>query len=281
MALGGLLFGYDTAVVNGAEKSLVLFYIQQITDPAHYQYAISMITQYRTLMVICLFIIFLIIYGQIIRLVGAKKGGIYCLIIIGLLIYWSVRFAGKAVPTDAASLQDTADVIKGFLIASVLIGCVIGGASADFISKYLGRKNGLLIAAVALFISAIGAWKPEVFNIFGTEDAYSFLIYRIIGGIGVGIASMISPMYIAKIAPANIRRKLVSFNQFAIIFGMLLIYFVNYFIAQQGDDQWLLTEGWRWVFFSGVIPAGIFFILLFFVPETPHYLVMKEYDEKP
>ncbi|MDQ2720903.1 MAG: D-xylose transporter XylE [Bacteroidota bacterium] len=279
-ALGGLLFGYDTAVVNGAEKSLVAFYIQAITDPSHYQYAVSMISQYRTLMVIVLFIIFLIICGQIIRLIGVKKGGIYCLIIIGALIFWAARFAGKPVPADAASLQNTADVIKGFLIASALIGCVIGGASAGFISKSLGRKNGLIIAAVAFFISAIGAWKPEAFNIFGTEDAYAFVIYRIIGGIGVGIASMISPMYIAEIAPANIRGKLVSFNQFAIIFGMLLIYFVNYFIAQQGNEQWLLTEGWRWMFFSGVIPAGIFFILLFFVPETPRYLVMKGQDEK-
>ncbi|HUZ59795.1 MAG TPA: D-xylose transporter XylE [Hanamia sp.] len=279
-ALGGLLFGYDTAVVNGAEKSLVAFYIQAITDPAHYQYAIAMISQYRILMTVCLFIIFLIICGQIIRLVGAKKGGISCLIIIAILIYWSVGFIGKAIPSDTASLQDAADVIKGFLIASALIGCVIGGASAGFVSKYLGRKNGLFIAAVAFFVSAIGAWKPEAFNVFGTENAYSFVIFRIIGGIGVGIASMISPMYIAEIAPANIRGKLVSFNQFAIIFGMLLIYFVNYFIAQQGNEQWLLTEGWRWMFFSGVIPAGIFFILLFFVPETPRYLVMKGNDEK-
>lgn len=279
-ALGGLLFGYDTAVVNGAEKSLVAFYIQAITDPLHYQYAVAMITQYRALMVIVLFIIFLIICGQIIRLVGMKKAWIACLVIIAALVYWAEGFAAKAIPTDAISLQDTADVIKGFLISSALIGCVIGGASAGFVSKSLGRKNGLLIAAVAFFISAIGAWKPEAFNIFGTEDAYSFVIFRIIGGIGVGIASMISPMYIAEIAPANVRGKLVSFNQFAIIFGMLLIYFVNYFIAQQGNEQWLLNEGWRWMFFSGVIPAGIFFILLFFVPETPRYLVMKGKEEK-
>ncbi len=279
-ALGGLLFGYDTAVVNGAEKSLVAFYIQEITDPVHYPYAIAMISQYRLLMTVCLFIIFLIICGQIIRLVGVKKGGISCLIIIAILIYWSVGFMGNAIPSDVASLQDAADVIKGFLIASALIGCVIGGASAGFISKSLGRKNGLMMAAIAFLLSAIGAWRPEVFNIFGVEDAYCFVIFRILGGIGVGIASMISPMYIAEIAPASVRGKLVSFNQFAIIFGMLLIYFVNYFIARQGNEKWLLTEGWRWMFFSGAIPAGIFFILLFFVPETPRYLVMKGHHEK-
>jgi len=197
-----------------------------------------------------------------------------------LLSFWSVSFAGNPIPADVTALQDMANAIKGFVIASALIGCVIGGASAGFISKSSGRKNGLMIAAIAFFISAIGAWKPEAFNFFGTEDAYSFVIYRIIGGIGVGIASMISPMYIAEIAPANIRGKLVSFNQFAIIFGMLLIFFVNYFISTRGNEQWLITEGWRWMFFSGVIPAGIFFILLFFVPETPRYLVMKGKEEK-
>ncbi len=278
--LGGLLFGYDTAVVNGAEKSLVAFYIQTITSPAHYDYAVSMITEYRALMVIVLFAIFLIISGQIIRLIGIKRGGITGLVIIAILSFWSARFIGKSIPTDAVALQDIADVIKGFVIASALIGCVIGGASAGFISKSLGRKNGLMIAAIAFLLSAIGAWRPEVFNIFGVQDAYSFVIYRILGGIGVGIASMISPMYIAEIAPANVRGKLVSFNQFAIIFGMLLIYFVNYFISQQGNEQWLITEGWRWMFFSGAIPAGIFFILLFFVPETPRYLVIRGHDEK-
>ena len=281
---GGLLFGYDTAVVNGAEKSLVEFYIYKIQSGAYVYVSdiYSVISQYRIMMTIVLYFVFIIISGQIIRLLGFKKGGIISGGIIAILTIWIISFLSKSIPTEAdpSILKATVDTIKGFVVASALIGCVIGGASAGFISKSFGRKNGLIISAVAFFLSAVGAWRPEAFNIFGTLPVYSFVVYRIIGGIGVGIASMISPMYIAEIAPANVRGKLVSFNQFAIIFGMLVIYFVNYFIAKQGDEQWLVTEGWRWMFFSGAIPAGIFLILLFFVPETPRYLVMNNKEDK-
>jgi SP family xylose:H+ symportor-like MFS transporter len=280
--LGGLLFGYDTAVVNGAEKSLVGFYLAKALDPGNYAYAFSLISQYRIMVVVVLYIVTIIICAQIVRLLGTKKGGIISGVILVIVTIYAVHYSGQLIPVagDVEGLKSIADSAKGFVISSALIGCIIGGASAGFVSKSIGRKKGLIIAASAFTISAIGAWKPEAFNFFGTLDVYSFVVYRIIGGIGVGLASMLSPMYIAEIAPANVRGKLVSWNQFAIIFGMLVIYFVNYFIARSGNEEWLITEGWRWMFFSGVIPSGIFLVLLIFVPETPRFLVMKGKDER-
>ncbi|KGK31003.1 D-xylose transporter XylE [Cellulophaga sp. E6(2014)] len=172
----------------------------------------------------------------------------------------------------------------GFLVSSALIGCIIGGISGGYISKKIGRKKGLLLAAILFLCSALGSAMPELFmKSIGEGDhtfIYFFIVYRVIGGIGVGLASMLSPLYIAEIAPAKIRGKLVSLNQFAIIFGMLIVYFVNYYIAGQGDDTWLNTVGWRWMFASEVIPASLFLGFLLFVPDTPRSLVLKNEPEK-
>lgn len=180
--------------------------------------------------------------------------------------------------------ETAANARLGLVVSSALIGCVIGGISGGFISRKLGRKKGLILAAILFLFSAIGSSMPEMFlKPIGEADhtfIYIFIFYRVIGGIGVGLASMLSPLYIAEIAPAKNRGKLVSLNQFAIIFGMLIVYFVNYYIARQGDDTWLNSIGWRWMFASETIPAGIFLVLLFFVPDTPRSLVLKSQPQK-
>jgi len=226
--LGGLLFGYDTAVISGAEKGLQAFFM------------------------------------------------------------------------EAKDFAYT-DSWHGFTSASALIGCIIGSALSGFLATNLGRKKSLIIAGILFFISALGSMYPEFLFFNYGEPSYSLLItfniYRVIGGIGVGLASAICPMYIGEVAPSNIRGMLVSWNQFAIIFGQLVVYFVNFFIL--GDHiqplveemgkgiaainpaaQWTVTTGWRYMFGSEAVPAGLFALLICFVPETPRYLVSIGQDQK-
>ncbi len=214
--LGGLLFGYDTAVISGAVNSLRVVFI----DPQH----------------------------------------------LG---------------------PNTANSLLGFLVSSALIGCILGGLIGGWVSVSIGRKRGLIIAAMLFLISALGSATPEfLFAPIGTGGAaylWNFVFYRVIGGVGVGLASMLSPMYIAEVAPPRIRGNLVSWNQLAIVTGMVVVYFVNYAIARAGgndSDAWLNSIGWRYMFASGAIPAGIFLGLLFLVPETPRYLMLKGREEE-
>lgn len=169
-------------------------------------------------------------------------------------------------------------------MSSALIGCVIGGFASGFFSSKFGRKYSLVLAGGLFLMSALGSAYPEF--LFFTKDnptvalLITFNIYRIIGGIGVGLASAVAPMYIGEMAPAHIRGTLVLLNQFAIIFGMLVVYFVNYGIASGQTLEWINDIGWRYMFLSEAVPALLFMILLFTVPETPRYLVSKNKDEK-
>lgn len=215
--IGGLLFGYDTAVVSGAEQALDEFF--------------------RT----------------------------------------------------AKDFTYTA-WMHGFTASSALIGCVIGGAISGVLAARLGRKRTLVAAAVLFFVSAVGSWWPESGILPYGEASFallvSFNIYRIIGGIGVGLASAVCPMYIAEISPARIRGTLVSCNQFAIIFGMLVVYFVNYLIRNNLGDtteailQAMVDVGWRRMFLSEAFPAGAFFLLILLVPETPRFLALHGNDSR-
>lgn len=181
---------------------------------------------------------------------------------------------------DPLGLSETAaGSLSGWTISCALLGCVIGAGLAGPISQRIGRRGGLLVAAVLFLLSAMGSAYPEFglgpVGSMGPDALTPFILYRILGGIGVGIASMLSPLYIAEIAPPAQRGRLVTYQQVAIVAGMTLVYFVNWAIAAQGDDSWVLSTGWRYMLFSGAIPAVLFLVLLLLVPETPRWLVMK------
>ncbi len=227
--IGGLLFGYDTAVISGAEKGLQAFF----TGSRDFTY------------------------------------------------------------TDAT---------HGITCASALIGCVIGSALSGLLASSLGRKRSLFLAGILFFVSALGSMSPEFLFFEKGVPTFPLLVafnaYRVIGGIGVGLASALCPMYIAEVAPSSIRGTLVSWNQFAIIFGQLVVYMVNFCIMGdhanpvmeslgQGvnrilpeSDPWTIATGWRYMFGSEAVPAGLFSVLICLVPETPRYLVMARRDSK-
>jgi sugar porter (SP) family MFS transporter len=155
----------------------------------------------------------------------------------------------------------------GWSTSCALFGCMVGVAMAGTLSDRLGRKKVMILSAIFFLISALGTALPR--------NLTEFIIFRIIGGIGVGAASITSPMYIAEISPARIRGRMVSINQFAIVSGMLIVYFVNYFIAHGQTEDWNVRFGWRWMFGSGTLPSFLLLALLFFVPESPRWLTQK------
>ncbi len=232
--IGGLLFGYDTAVISGAEKGLQAFFLGA-TD---FQYS---------------------------------------------------------------------DMLHGITCSSALLGCIVGSALSGLFAGKFGRKKSLFIAGICFFLSAAGSYYPEfLFFEKGVPSAsllLAFNLYRVLGGIGVGMASAICPMYIAEVAPADRRGKLVSWNQFAIIFGQLVVYFVNLVILGDhiapkmenlaagisavvnmdtlaSDGNWSVTTGWRLMFGSECVPAALFTIFILLVPETPRYLALTGQNEK-
>ncbi len=214
--IGGLLFGYDTAVISGAERGLQAFF------------------------------------------------------------------------SGAADFSYT-DGLHGFTTSSALIGCIIGALISGFMASRLGRKKSLFAAGIMFFLSALGSYHPE-FLFFQKGLAtksllVAFNFYRVLGGVGVGLASALCPMYIAEVSPASKRGTLVSWNQFAIIFGQLVVYFVNFLIIRSHANdpavvEWTNSIGWRVMFVSEAVPAALFTVLILLVPETPRYLALNGQDDK-
>lgn len=164
------------------------------------------------------------------------------------------------------------DVGTGWSVSSMLLGSAVGAFFAGRLSDIFGRRNMLLVAAVMFIISA---WGSGI-----AQSSGPFIAYRIIGGLAVGAASVMAPAYISEVAPAHIRGRLTSIQQVAIIFGLFLAFVSNYFLAQASGSAlapfWGGFETWRWMFWMELIPAFLFLIMLFFIPKSPRYLVVKD-----
>jgi sugar porter (SP) family MFS transporter len=187
---------------------------------------------------------------------------------------WVVIGGAKAFYEPFFRITDQTRLLRGWAQSSALVGCLIGAVVSGIISDKSGRKRLLILSGLLFTVSAIGtafAWNFLFFNVF-----------RIIGGIGIGLASNLSPMYIAEISPAAMRGRFVSINQLTIVIGILAAQIVNWLIAQPvpkgaGADyilsSWNGQYGWRWMFGAETIPALVFFLLMFFVPESPRWLL--------
>ena len=166
--------------------------------------------------------------------------------------------------------------LKGFIVSSALLGALLGAASAGIISKEIGRKKSLIISAILFAISAWGSGLPS----FLPESMTLMVVFRVLGGIAIGMASMNAPMYIAEIAPAKIRGTLVTYYQMAVVIGFFIVFLATYFIGTGLTEQQNIDVGWRYMFWSELIPAGAFLILLFMVPKSPRWLMIKGQEEE-
>ncbi len=211
-ALGGLLFGFDTAVISGAEKTLEKLYSGQYLSIAQY-------------------------FGRPELVTAETEGGL--------------------------SMLQTTSFWHGMVVVTALIGTVIGALAFGKPADRYGRRDILKVLGVLYFVSALGsamAW-----------GMVSFSIFRFIGGLAVGGASVISPMYIAEISPARVRGRLVAITQFNIVLGILLAYLSNWIISTLD----LGGLEWRWMFAVEALPAAVFFALLYFVPRSPRWLAAQ------
>lgn len=212
-ALGGLLFGYDTAVISGAVEAINVNYIA----PRHLSEGVS-------------------------------------------------------------------NSLSGFTVSCALLGCIAGAALGGPISTRVGRRGGLLLAGVLFFVSSLGSAFPEfgwgALGFDGVNALPVFIGYRTLGGIAIGMASLLSPLYIAEIAPPASRGLFVTLQQIAIVAGINLVYLVNAIVESRGNHAYLLSTGWRHMLASASIPALLLILAMLAVPETPRFLVLKGQDAR-
>jgi len=153
----------------------------------------------------------------------------------------------------------------GWAAGCALVGCIAGCASAGAVADYLGKKKGLALCAVCFALSSGG--------MLFASSLHQFVVWRLIGGVGIGAASVISPNYIAEIAPTRVRGRCVTLYQLGIVVGILAAVFVNMLIQRMGDEAWNIASGWRWMFFAGIAPAILFGLMILPAVESPRWLM--------
>lgn len=204
-------------------------------------------------------------YLLLIALVAAMGGFLFgydWVVIGGAKPFYETYFSIEKIPW-----------LQGWVMASAIFGCLIGVTISGSLTDKYGRKNMFFIAAIVFTVSAIGTGAVRNLN--------WFIFYRIFGGIGIGLASNISPMYISEISPSAMRGRYVTFYQLAVVLGILSAQITNLLIARPvmlGEsllNSWNGQMGWRWMFWAETIPAMMFFVLTFFIPESPRWLVLK------
>ncbi len=174
-----------------------------------------------------------------------------------IVISGAIGYLSQLFRLDAAGV--------GWAAGCALVGCIAGCAAAGSVADYLGKKKGLALCALCFALSSVG--------MLFAADLHQFVLWRLIGGVGIGAASVISPNYIAEIAPTRVRGRCVTLYQLGIVVGILAAVFVNMLIQRMGDDAWNISSGWRWMFLAGVVPAILFGLMILPAVESPRWLM--------
>src|SRR4029077_1386601 len=174
-----------------------------------------------------------------------------------IVISGAIGYLSQSFQLDAAGI--------GWAAGCALVGCIVGCAGAGTVADFLGKKKGLALCALCFALSSVGM-------LFAT-DLNQFVVWRLIGGVGIGAASVISPNYIAEIAPTRVRGRCVTLYQLGIVVGILAGVFVNMLIQRVGDEAWNTSTGWRWMFLAGVVPAILFGSMILPAVESPRWLM--------
>ena len=249
--LGGFLFGYDSGVINGTVDGLrEAFAGNQVGGFLYTTFVVIMLS---------IFAFFVPVTRERLGVVGAVVYAVAAIAItFGLAQWLSGSFNESGVGT-------------GFSVSSMLLGSAVGALYAGRLADLFGRRNMLMVAAVLFIISA---WGSGI-----ADNASAFVVYRILGGLAVGAASVMAPAYISEIAPADRRGRLTSIQQVAIIAGLFLSFLANYILANTAGGStaefWGGFKTWRWMFWMELIPAFLFLGLLFFIPKSPRYLMVR------